>query len=80
METITAAELSATDLRHELEQSGQPTEIARVWFDDHAEPGYALYFPEIGRAGIAHGADAQWTDCNSIEDAVERFVNDDMIN
>lgn len=32
-----------------------------------------LYLPYCGRAGIAWGADASWTDCNSAQDALERY-------
>lgn len=42
-----------------------------------AERGDVLYIPSVGRAGIAWGADADWTDADSIEDAIERYLGID---
>lgn len=36
-----------------------------------------LYFPESGRAGVAWGADAQWTDADSADDALEHYFGVD---
>jgi hypothetical protein len=32
-----------------------------------------LYLPAVGRAGIAWGADAEWLDCASLEDAIKQY-------
>lgn len=37
-----------------------------------------VFLPEINRAGVAAGSDAQWTDARSAADALRRFLNDDM--
>ena len=37
-----------------------------------------VFLPEINRAGVAAGSDAQWTDASSAADALRRFLNDDM--
>ena len=37
-----------------------------------------VYFPEIGRAGVASGSDAEWTDASSAADALRRYLNNDM--
>jgi len=37
-----------------------------------------VFLPEINRAGVAAGSDAQWTDAISAADALRRFLNDDM--
>jgi len=83
IEEINAEDLSATDLHSEWAAANASTGPAcayRVWFGDHAEPGFALYFPDMGRAGVAHGADAQWTDCDSVEDAIDRFISGDLLS
>lgn len=45
-------------------------------FPERAE---VLFFPFARRAGIAWGGNAVWTDANSIEDALNRYLNDEMI-
>jgi len=37
-----------------------------------------VFLPDINRAGVAAGSDAQWTDASSAADALRRFLNDDM--
>lgn len=71
-------DLTAMDLRNEAAPSTHWNAYYVVLYD---EPGYAwageraelLYNDETGRAGISWGADAQWTDCDSAQDAAERF-------
>lgn len=36
-----------------------------------------VYYPAIGRAGIAWGGNAQWTDADSALDAIERYFGVD---
>jgi hypothetical protein len=40
--------------------------------------GEMLWFPAIGRAGIAWGGGANWTDADSPEDALQRWVSGEM--
>lgn len=42
--------------------------------------GELLFIPSIQRAGIARGADAQWTDATSAQDAINRYNNHEMAN
>lgn len=37
-----------------------------------------LFSPEVNRAGVAAGSDAQWTDASSAADALRRYLNNDM--
>ncbi len=37
-----------------------------------------VYFPATGRAAVASGAHAEYTDASSAADALRRFLNDDM--
>lgn len=39
-----------------------------------------VFLPEINRAGVAAGSDAQWTDASSAADALRRFLYDAMVN
>lgn len=70
-----AEDIRSVDLRREAEQR-------RGWSCWRASLGNTsaieiLYYPEIQRAGIAWGADAQWTDASSIQDALKRFLGVD---
>ena len=39
-----------------------------------AEAAEMLWYPEIGRGGVAWGADATWTDADGPEDCAERVL------
>jgi len=81
-ETIQTSDLRATDLREEaadLMARGAAVEAARVFFEGQAEAAEVLYIPEAGRAGLVWGGDAEWTDASSIEDAVQRYLDGEMI-
>jgi hypothetical protein len=83
--TITnTSELTATDLLAELALAKDGDyEIAQVEIDGKAERAQALFIPSIGRGGISWGADADWSDCDSIADLVERYLGIDdkeMVN
>ena len=89
LEPISAYDLSATDLRKEAEEIAAEVErfafqhdkqahAFRLTSPDTAEVGSVLYCN--GRAGVAWGADAQWTDADSAEDAVRRFLTGEMVN
>lgn len=64
------------DLRREAENA---TELWEYWSCGayNEESLGVLFFPEIGRAGIAHGGDAVWTDADSVQDAIERYFGED---
>ena len=38
-----------------------------------------MWIPDVGRAGVAHGADAQWTDADAPAQALARYLNDEMV-
>jgi hypothetical protein len=81
-DTLTVDQLSATDLRQEaadiIARGNGPVQVATVQVEGETELLEVLYAPELGRAGIAWGADAGWTDCDSVQDAIERFLGDAM--
>lgn len=70
--------LSATDLIREMarqQADGVDCEIALAHIDgDQSESAQVLFFPAIGRGGVAWGADALWTDAHSVEDVLDRFT------
>ena len=75
-------ELSSTDLRREAREeidSGHPVEMAVAWprgqEGDYSSPIEALCIPRINRAGVAAGADADWHDASSLEDALELYFD-----
>lgn len=79
-------ELNSIDLQVEvLKAKGEEVECFQLCSEradgqyDHNE-GELLYIPSAGRAGIARGADAQWTDATSAQDAIDRYNNDEMAN
>lgn len=79
----TPDEISATDLRGGIAQAaanGDRSEAARVTVDGHAEVIEVLYLPATQRAGLAWGADADWTDAESLEEGVQRFLAGQMQN
>jgi len=55
-----------------------PVEMATVSLAGQPERLAVLYASGIGRAGIAHGADADWTEASSLEDAVRRYLSGGM--
>jgi hypothetical protein len=42
--------------------------------------GQLLFLPECDRAGIFRGAESQWTDANSAQDALDRYNKGEMAN
>jgi hypothetical protein len=77
-------EITATDLRQEaadiVERGEGPVQAALVTVEGKAERIEVLYAPELGQAGLAWGADADWTDCDSLEDAIRRYLGGGMDN
>jgi len=88
MDTINTEDLSATDLRQECEVADAAGdtgihcyELIRLdMYGSVVATAQMVYFADYGRAGIAWGGDAQWTDCSSAEEAVRRWTEDDMSN
>ena len=70
--------LTSWDLRREAACH----EDAEMWKTDecNAEQVEILWLPSSKRAGISYGADGGWTDAISVQDALERFFADNMIN
>lgn len=87
LEEIDLCEISATDLYREgaLCLNGNvEVECYGITFYDRAdqvigERAELLWIPSHERGGIAWGADAAWTDADNAEDAVRRFVRDEII-
>jgi len=70
--------LSSLDLRKEATKHHTAEMWQTNWYN--AAQLELLWLPATKRAGIAWGAEADWTDASSPEDALQRFFNDDMIN
>lgn len=82
LESINLEDVSATDLRregYEAEQEGSDYAAYRLWHYPTQRVGYLVFFPEAGRAGIADGGDAVWTDAKNAEEALSRWVSDTLI-
>lgn len=74
--------LSALDLRREAEacvvKGVEP--LAAKWRKaGSAQWGSVLFDPSTKRAGVENGADADWTDASSIEDALLQYLFGEMI-
>jgi hypothetical protein len=82
---IKAHELSTTDLiaeydAHDTATNG-PVEVYAIRFYDDAgfqrgDSAQALYFPKLGRLGIAWGADATWADVESVASGIKMWATD----
>lgn len=78
-------EITAIDLRSEIqnitqEYPGIEVETAHILVGNNAEHAQAVFFPALGRAGIAWGADAEWTDAKSMVEAVRLWQTGEMVN
>lgn len=76
-----AESLSSCDLAEEYDAGAFPYEIYTVQvvyegsdYLDGGERIEILWNPEVGSAGITWGADAQYFDAVTVEDAVEQFL------
>ena len=81
IETCSVDDLTALDLRQDardIMRDGEHVEAALVTVEGQAERLNVLYCPEDGRAGIANGAPAGWTDASSVEDGVQRYLGGGM--
>lgn len=82
LQSINPEDLTPTDLREEAKAAEAESEEFlpyRLFNPQSAELAFMLWLPQAGRAGIAHGADARWTDATSPEQAVQRWLDDAMI-
>ncbi|MBU2547975.1 MAG: hypothetical protein KKB20_06180 [Proteobacteria bacterium] len=81
LERIGADELRHLDLVMEVRSSGEVSGPVEVYTapgpgaGEAAEAGRVelIYYPRIGRAGVARGEVMKWIDCESAEEALERF-------
>jgi hypothetical protein len=73
---VSPADLRSDDLREEAE-TGE-CDCLRSSETVGADAIEIVYFPETGRAGVASGSDAEWTDASSAADALRRYLNNDM--
>lgn len=72
--------IRSIDLRHEADELNQKQvgwEYARYLIDGEATAVDVLFVPSADRAGVAWGADADWTDASSLDDAIERYFGID---
>jgi len=75
---VSQDDISAIDLREENPLSAIYAHVSiklecKEFFEETGPE--ILYYPDERRAGISWGADAEWTDAHSIENAIERFFN-----
>lgn len=79
-ETLT--QVQPSDLRSiDLRASRRTGEVCECYRSSETVDTDAIeivYFPETGRAGVASGSDAEWTDASSAADALRRYLNNDM--
>ena len=79
-ETLTQvqpSDLRSIDLRASR-RTGEICEFYRSSETVGADAVEIIYWPELDRAGVASGSDAEWTDASSAADALRRYLNDDM--
>ena len=76
-ERIPSRRLVALDLVAHVEAEPGECECYRL-IGPGGQRGDMIYYPDAGRAGIATGAQAAWTDCKSATDAVRRLNDDEM--
>lgn len=74
------------NLRDELDAPGAQTFIAREFDGDYLTGNslHIAYFADVGRAGLVYVGSGSsgvtaWTDCTSPEDALRRYLDNDMI-
>jgi hypothetical protein len=82
LERVEPSELTALDLLDEAEAvaaAGEEVEAYHVW-GLGPERGDLLYVPAARRGGLAHGAQATWTDADSPEEVVTRVLSGDIID
>ena len=75
---VSPTDLRSIDLRKEAEDPEYDCECYRSSETVGADAVEIIYWPELDRAGVASGSDAEWTDASSAADALRRYLNDDM--
>ena len=76
---VPAASISALDLNAAMQTEASTARTYQLWVKGHAEPAQ-MFFPDLQRAGISWGSDTDWTDARSVDEAVQRFVDGEMVN
>ena len=75
---VSPADLRSDDLRKEADDPEYDCECYRSSETVGADAVEIIYWPELDRAGVASGSDAEWTDASSAADALRRYLNNDM--
>ena len=79
-QSITRDELTASDLRSEIESYEGPKLVTRIIIFDNGtslpEHAEAVYLPDEDRLGIAWGADASWATVHDFSSGIEMWLND----
>ena len=85
---VSPADLRSDDLRKEAErgcrcncgecEECEPRSCYRSTKAVGADAVEVVFYPEVTRAAVAPGSDAEWTDASSAADALRRYLNDDM--
>jgi len=77
---VNGASLKSSDLRKEARSTRNVRQCYRSSEKVGSDAIEIVFCPEINRAGVAAGSDAQWTDASSAADALRRFLYDAMVN
>ena len=75
---VTADQITATDLWCIANESDSSLECYRVESPESAEAGNLIY--AAGRGAIAWGAQAEWTDAESAQEVLDRWIAGEMVN
>jgi hypothetical protein len=86
IEACEASAISALDLKQVIQDNGSEAiecySLTELGADGYrkSQTGWLLWLPEQSRAGIAWGADADWTDADSPEHALSLWQSGEMMN
>lgn len=75
-------DIAPLDLREDATFTGSEYQYITATVEDQGKR-YSiqiLWLPDVDRAGICTGGDSVWTDATSPEDAIRRFIEDDLSN
>jgi len=79
---VAVSDIAACDLQQEMRDNpGQWSAYIATLHDDNGPIAEAVEVVILDgyRAGIAYGADADWTDCTDIDDALRCWIDDEMM-
>lgn len=76
---LQAREIMPIDMAEEaidaLTSDREKTVLYGVIFDAEGVKTHYVWFPQAGRGGVCEGGNTDWTDCDSLEDLMDRWEN-----